>query len=227
MSNKKAPEPKPRVIAWPRTPPAELASFDPSTKICDMNCGRSAHDPRSDKEMKYQCTDCWTTPKRSGPPQAARLIAAAPELLEALQAVLHWIDDNCETTGFEAVEAMADAALAKAGVELFSNLNAAPAVPTQVYSYWPDGSRQYMELDHWPQRDELPKTAVCFELAVPDPAVSKRQPNAETTALEAMKAENIWLQQRVEWLEGLHRYQEDDSSDAHDVMARPCTPKKP
>ena len=50
----------------------------------------------------------------------ARLIAAAPELLEALQAVLHWIDDNCETTGFDAVEAMADAALAKAGAALFN-----------------------------------------------------------------------------------------------------------
>lgn len=50
----------------------------------------------------------------------ARLIAAAPDLLAALLAVLHWIDDNCETTGFEAVEAMADAALAKAGAELFN-----------------------------------------------------------------------------------------------------------
>ena len=44
----------------------------------------------------------------------ARLIAAAPELLEALEAVLRWIDDYCETTGFEAVEAQADAAIAKA-----------------------------------------------------------------------------------------------------------------
>lgn len=50
----------------------------------------------------------------------ARLIAAAPDLLAALQAVLHWIDDNCETTGFDAVEAQADAALAKAGAELFN-----------------------------------------------------------------------------------------------------------
>lgn len=50
----------------------------------------------------------------------AKLIAAAPDLLTALQAVLHWIDDNCETTGFEAVEALADAALEKAGAELFN-----------------------------------------------------------------------------------------------------------
>lgn len=44
----------------------------------------------------------------------AHLVAAAPELLEALEAVLRWIDDYCETTGFEAVEAQADAAIAKA-----------------------------------------------------------------------------------------------------------------
>ena len=36
------------------------------------------------------------------------------ELLEALKAVLQWIDDNCETTGFETVEAQADAAIVKA-----------------------------------------------------------------------------------------------------------------
>ena len=36
------------------------------------------------------------------------------ELLEALKATLQWIDDNCETTGFETVEAQADAAIAKA-----------------------------------------------------------------------------------------------------------------
>jgi mono/diheme cytochrome c family protein len=46
--------------------------------------------------------------------------SAEPELLAALQAVLRWIDDNCETTGFDAVEAQADAALAKAGAELFN-----------------------------------------------------------------------------------------------------------
>lgn len=44
----------------------------------------------------------------------ARLIAAAPDLLEALREVLQWIDDYCETTGFEAVERKADAAIAKA-----------------------------------------------------------------------------------------------------------------
>jgi hypothetical protein len=44
----------------------------------------------------------------------ARLLAAAPDLLAALLAVLSWIDDYCETSGFEAVEAQADAAILKA-----------------------------------------------------------------------------------------------------------------
>lgn len=100
-------------------------------------------------------------------------------------------------------------------------LTAAPAVPTQVYSYWPDGSRQYMEMDHWPQRDELPAAAVCFEMAVPDSTAAKRKPDSAATALEAAKTENIRLQQRVEWLERLHTYREDEHSDVHDGMARP------
>lgn len=100
-------------------------------------------------------------------------------------------------------------------------LNAAPDVPTQVYSYWPDGSRQYMELDHWPQRAELPAAAVSFEMAVPDQSVPAPRPNTEAAALEAAKAENIRLQQRVEWLERLHLYREDGHSDVHDGMARP------
>lgn len=50
-------------------------------------------------------------------------------------------------------------------------LDAAPTAPTQVYCYWPDGSHKYLELDHWPQRAELPATAVRFDMAVPDPAV--------------------------------------------------------
>jgi hypothetical protein len=35
------------------------------------------------------------------------------DVLAALKAVLQWVDDNCETTGFEMVEAQADAAIAK------------------------------------------------------------------------------------------------------------------
>lgn len=47
-------------------------------------------------------------------------------------------------------------------------LGTAKDVPTQVYCHWPDGRSQYMEFDHWPQRDELPPTAVRFDMAVPD-----------------------------------------------------------
>lgn len=38
----------------------------------------------------------------------------------------------------------------------------------ELYCYWPDGSRQHMEFDHWPQREDLPATAVRFDIAVPD-----------------------------------------------------------
>jgi hypothetical protein len=44
--------------------------------------------------------------------EALRLKAQRDELLATLKEVLQWIDDNCETTGFESVEAQADAAIA-------------------------------------------------------------------------------------------------------------------
>ena len=71
---------------------------------------------------------CWAQVMR-GDEQAkadAKLIEAAPDLLAALIAVLHWIDDNCETTGFATVEAQADAALEKAGAELFNAIYTTP-----------------------------------------------------------------------------------------------------
>lgn len=45
-------------IDWQRAKPSELAKFDSSTKVCVMNCGKHAHDPRSDKELKFLCDDC-------------------------------------------------------------------------------------------------------------------------------------------------------------------------
>ncbi len=42
------------------------------------------------------------------------LKAQRDELLAALKLVLGWIDDWCETTGFETIEAQADEAIAKA-----------------------------------------------------------------------------------------------------------------
>lgn len=45
-------------INWPRAAPGALDGFDPSTKVCTMNCGPHREDPRSDAERKYLCDDC-------------------------------------------------------------------------------------------------------------------------------------------------------------------------
>ena len=45
-------------VTWPRADPAELAKFDPRSKVCTMNCGRSSDDPRSEAERQLLCTDC-------------------------------------------------------------------------------------------------------------------------------------------------------------------------
>lgn len=45
-------------IAWPRANPKKLKSFDPTTKICVMNCGQHRDDPRTRKEVKFLCGDC-------------------------------------------------------------------------------------------------------------------------------------------------------------------------
>lgn len=45
-------------IEWPRADPAALEKFDPATKICQMNCGPHAYDPRSRKERLFLCSDC-------------------------------------------------------------------------------------------------------------------------------------------------------------------------
>lgn len=57
----KPPKAKPvpeKPIEWQRADPVALAAFDPSTKTCNMNCGKHAHDPRSYKELKFMCDDC-------------------------------------------------------------------------------------------------------------------------------------------------------------------------
>ena len=52
----KPPEEKP--IEWTRADPAELAKFDPASKVCTMNCGPSGLDPRSRAERLFLCDDC-------------------------------------------------------------------------------------------------------------------------------------------------------------------------
>jgi len=50
------PEPKP--VVWERATPADLATFDPASKVCTMNCGPASGDPRSYAERKFLCDDC-------------------------------------------------------------------------------------------------------------------------------------------------------------------------
>ncbi len=46
-------------MVWPRADPVALARFDPRTKVCSMNCGPSADDPRTPAERALLCNDCW------------------------------------------------------------------------------------------------------------------------------------------------------------------------
>lgn len=48
-------------IEFPRADPKALAEFDPTTKICTMNCGPHRDDPRDVKERLFLCTDCLIT----------------------------------------------------------------------------------------------------------------------------------------------------------------------
>ena len=51
-------DPPPAAMVWPRAEAAELVRFDPSTKVCTMNCGGSTLDPRSKAERQLLCGDC-------------------------------------------------------------------------------------------------------------------------------------------------------------------------
>lgn len=46
---------------YQRADRAELASFNPATKVCTMNCGPCAGDPRTANERKLLCDDCLTS----------------------------------------------------------------------------------------------------------------------------------------------------------------------
>lgn len=56
--------PAAKPIVWPRADQSALVGFDPTTKICDMNCGSSTNDPRSEKERKFLCDDCRVVSER-------------------------------------------------------------------------------------------------------------------------------------------------------------------
>lgn len=48
-------------IDFPRADPTALGRFDPGSKVCTMNCGPHAQDPRSDVERKFLCDECIST----------------------------------------------------------------------------------------------------------------------------------------------------------------------
>ncbi len=49
-------------IEWTRADPAELAKFDPASRICTMNCGPHRLDPRTRAERIFLCDDCECAP---------------------------------------------------------------------------------------------------------------------------------------------------------------------
>lgn len=49
-----------RCIGGVDVDPAALANFDPRTKVCSMNCGPHADDPRSHAERAFLCPECHT-----------------------------------------------------------------------------------------------------------------------------------------------------------------------
>lgn len=46
-------------LVFQRADPTKLAEFDPTTKVCTMNCGPHKDDPRSANERKFLCDDCY------------------------------------------------------------------------------------------------------------------------------------------------------------------------
>ncbi|QGZ31465.1 hypothetical protein [Stutzerimonas stutzeri] len=50
--------PPPAPIEWTRADPADLAKFDPASKVCTMNCGPHRLDPRTRAERLLLCDDC-------------------------------------------------------------------------------------------------------------------------------------------------------------------------
>lgn len=70
---------------FPRTDPALLATFDPRTKVCTMNCGPHRDDPRSAAERLFQCPECASAPRRAG---RESLDGKYGEVLEAFLALM-------------------------------------------------------------------------------------------------------------------------------------------
>jgi len=46
-------------LVFTRADPEALASFDPRSKICSMNCGPHRDDPRTREERLLLCDECY------------------------------------------------------------------------------------------------------------------------------------------------------------------------
>jgi hypothetical protein len=69
MTARRRPELAPAaLIVWTRADLAALASFDPSTTTCTMNCGPHRLDPRTEAERRLVCGDCLRHPPRPRQP---------------------------------------------------------------------------------------------------------------------------------------------------------------
>lgn len=67
MKNKQTVQPV-KGIVFKRADSEALATFDPDTKRCVMNCGPHAQDPRSNKERQFFCDECITIPAKPKQP---------------------------------------------------------------------------------------------------------------------------------------------------------------
>lgn len=73
-------------IEWPRADPTELATFDQRTKVCTMNCGPHAQDPRTEKERQFLCGDCLPreVPRTEPDPAAERIVRLEAKLAKQM-----------------------------------------------------------------------------------------------------------------------------------------------
>lgn len=79
-------------IEFRRADPDELAKFDPSTKICTMNCGQRSDDPRSSAECRLLCDDCQQASPKPPAPARDDIISMAREagVLTMLSGQVGW-----------------------------------------------------------------------------------------------------------------------------------------
>lgn len=87
MARPRTPTPAPAPIHWPRADPQALASFDPSSKTCTMNCGPSTHDPRRRAERLLLCEDCITTEPKGDPMDTGPMATALRNTAAKVRAV--------------------------------------------------------------------------------------------------------------------------------------------